>query len=232
MFQQLIVQFQKFSRENWWIYILLIFTILIVIFTGKGNLVEVLILFSINLCWAIFNMLMMSAYKDKKFSEWSVFILIANTLYTILSLYAWLHDGDMQYIFWQTSFLLTGIQAFMFYTHNINLKFINFYSIFILNSCVLLLLIEYIGVWIFVLIQSLGIALVTLWLSLRYDTYRYLLILTWNLFLVIWSLLIFSDNYASGNILGVTVAYTLLWLSTFVYYLKLLPTYLSRLKNI
>jgi len=87
------------------------------------------------------NMLMMSSYKDKKFVEGSIFILTANFLYTFLSLYAWIFDGDMQYIFWQASFLLTGLKAFFYYSYNKDLKYINFWSILILNIVVMSLLI-------------------------------------------------------------------------------------------
>lgn len=232
MLQKLLKQFNIFSSENWWIYILLAITVLLVFLTGKGNMLEIIVLFSINLCGAMFNMLMMSAYKNKHFSEGSVFIVIANMLYTGLSLYAWLHDGDMQYIFWQLSFLLVGFKAFALYTYDIHLKYINFYSIFILNILVMWLLVWYIGLSYFAIVQSSGIALITLGLALRNDELRYFLVTFWNFFVVAWSLCILWENYLSGNILWITVAYTLLWLSTFVYYLKLLPLYISRYKNI
>jgi hypothetical protein len=89
-------------------------------------------------------MLMMSSYKNKNFSEGSVFILIANILYTSLSIYAWIHDGDMQYIFWQLSFLLAGIKVFMLYNFARNLSLINMKSIFVLNIIVLSVLVFYI----------------------------------------------------------------------------------------
>jgi hypothetical protein len=175
---------------------------------------------------------MMSSYKNKKFAEGSVFILIANTLYTGLSLYAWVQNGDIQYIFWQLSFFLTGLKAFMLYTCNKKWFFINFMSIFTLNSIVLLLLVLYVWITTPVFIQSLWIFLITLWLALTDDIHRYFLIISGNLFVVTGSMLLLGENYIEWNILWVTVAYTLLWLSTFVYYLKLFPLYISRFKKL
>jgi len=89
-------------------------------------------------------MLMMSSYKDRKWIEGSIFIMMANVMYTSISLYAWLHDGDMQYIFWQASFLLTGLKALMLYNYKIDLKYINFGSILLLNLGVMYVLVEYV----------------------------------------------------------------------------------------
>jgi hypothetical protein len=232
MFQKLIQQFNVFSRENWWIYLLLLGTILIVLMTWKGNLLEIIILFSINLLWAMSNMLMMSSYKNKNFSEGSVFILIANILYTSLSIYAWIHDGDMQYIFWQLSFLLAGIKVFMLYNFARNLSLINMKSIFVLNIIVLSVLVFYIWITPPVFVQSLWIFAITLGLAITHDIYRYFLIVFGNFFIVAGSMLLLWENYLDGNILWVTVAYMLLWLSTLVYYLKLFPLYISRFKKL
>lgn len=232
MLQQLLLQFKKFSRENWWIYLLLFFAVVVVIYTWKGNIYEVIGIFFLNLSWAMCNMLMMSSYKDKKFIEGSVFILIANILYTWLSLYAWLHDGNMQYIYWQTSFMLTGIKAFMFYTYNINIKYISFKSIFILNCFVMSLLIWQVEVSLLVIIQSVGIAGITLWLATQNDMKRYFYILAGNSFVVLWTSLILMGDFNEGKILGITVAYALLGLSILSYNYKILPIYISRLKKI
>ena len=231
MIQKLWLQFQVFSRENWWIYAILWLTISVVIYSGKWNFIEILILFFINLLWAMCNMLMMSSYNNKKFAEGSIFIVSANILYTFLSLYAWFENGDIQYLLWQTSFLLTGFKAYMLYSFNRDLGYINFLSIFLLNSCVLYTLVFYIWITFPVFIQCIWIFLITLWLSLVHDTQRYFVILMWNLWVVSGTLFLFIENYLFWSILGVTVAYMLLWLSTFVYYLKLLPAYIYRYKN-
>jgi len=231
MFQKLLDQFQKFSRENWWIYLLLCVAIFVVLYTGKWNIYEVIAIFFLNLSGALCNMLMMSSYKDKKFIEGSIFIVSANILYTFLSLYAWLHDGDLQYIFWQASFLLTGFKAFFLYTYKIDLRYINFISIFLLNACVMFLLIFYVWLWTAVIVQSFWIACITLGLSLTDDIRRYFFILAWNSLVVLWTFSILVLDYLGWDILWVTVAYALLWLSICSYNYKILPIYISRLKN-
>jgi len=231
MSQKLLKQFQIFSRENWWIYVLLLVAVVVVIYTGKWNIYEVIGIFFLNLSGAMCNILMMSSYKDKRFIEWSIFILTANTLYTFLSLYAWLHDWNLQYIFWQASFLLTGFKAFFLYTYKIDLKYINFLSILILNSIVMYTLVYFIWLWPAAIIQSFWIAGITLGLSLKNDIWRYFFILAWNSLVVLWTFSILVFDYLEWDILWVTVAYALLGLSICTYNYKILPIYISRIKN-
>jgi len=232
MIHKLLNQFKTFSRENWWIYLLLFLALATVLLTGKGNIYEVLVIFFINLSGAMCNMLMMSSYKDKKFVEGSIFIMTANILYTSISLYAWLHDGDMQYIFWQASFLLTWLKAFMLYTYKIDVKYINFFTILFLNMGVMYILVWNIQISGAAIIQSCWIAGITLWLALTNDTRRYFFLLVWNTLTTMWTCILLVTDFFSGNILWITIAYMLLGLSISVYNYKLLPVYISRLKQL
>jgi len=231
MLQKLFQQFQVFSRENWWIYLFLVIALGVVIYTGRWNVYEVILVFLVNLSWAMCNMLMMSSYKDKKFIEGSVFIMTANILYTSISLYAWLHDWDLQYIFWQASFLLTGFKALMLYNYKKELQYINFWTIFLLNTAVMYILVWHIWISLFATIQSLGIASITLGLALKHDIYMYFCILAGNTFVVLGTFCILISDFSAGSILWVTVAYALLWLSICTYNYRILPEYISRLKN-
>ena len=232
MLQKLLLQFKTFTRENWWIYLLLCFALWIVMYTWKGNVYEVIVIFLFNLSGAMCNMLMMSSYKDKKFIEGSIFIVSANTIYTFLSLYAWLINGDMQYIFWQTSFLLTGFKALFLYAFKVDIKYINFWSILTLNTCVMTLLISYVRLDIYAIIQSFWIAGITLGLAITHDIYRYFWILFGNTLVVIGSFAILVADFTGWSILGITVAYALLGLSICSYNYKILPEYISRLKQL
>ena len=231
MLQKLLQQFRIFSRENWWIYVFLFIALTIVVYTGKGNIYEVCIIFFINLSGAMCNMLMMSSYKDKKWMEGSIFIMMANIIYTSISLYAWLHDGDMQYIFWQASFLLTWFKALMLYNYKIDLKYINFWTILLLNTWVMYILIRYIWLSWAAIIQSFWIAGITLWLALKNDITRYFFILVGNTLTLSGTSMLLITDFNSGSILWITVAYALLWLSICTYNYRILPTYISRFKN-
>jgi len=231
MLQKLLQQFKIFSRENWWIYILLLCAVIVVLYTGKGNIYEIVIIFFINLSGAMCNMLMMSSYKDKKWREGSIFIMMANIMYTSISIYAWLHDGDMQYIFWQASFLLTWLKALMLYNYKIDLKYINFATILLLNIWVMYILIEYIGLSFAAIIQSIWIAAITLGLALQNDIKRYIFILIWNTLTLIGTSMLLVIDFHAGSILWITVAYALLGLSISSYNYRILPEYIRRIKH-
>ena len=231
MLQKLLQEFIQFSKENWWVYILLCIALGVVVHTGKGNMIEVIGIFFLNITAATCNMLMMSSYKDKKFMEGSIFILSANILYTLISLYALLIDGDMQYIMWQISFLLTGLYAFFWYNYNYKLFFVHPISIFMLNSVIFYILITYFEVSLPVLIQSWWLFAITFGLSLLDNTRRFFAILVWNIFVVCGTSLILFENYSEWSILWVTIAYGLLSLSICSYNIRILPKYISRLHS-
>lgn len=63
---QIVKEFKDFSRQNWWIYLLLTGALIIVWYTGKGDMVEIVGLFLANILGNLFIMAMQDNYTSKK----------------------------------------------------------------------------------------------------------------------------------------------------------------------
>lgn len=228
--QTFLKEYISFSRQNWWVYILLFFALFFVMLTGKGSSIEVFILFVLNLFGNICIMMMQNSYSEKSFSTGSLFLLFANVIFTGISLYGFFVNGEKQYLLYQISFNLSGIKTFLYYNYSYDIKFLNAYTLGIFNVLLFVFILFFLNLPFYGNFQSLGFAAVTLGLVVIDDIWRYFLNVFGIIFIVLWSFLGLYWNYISGNILGITVSYSLLTTTVFIFYLKLLPQYLKALK--
>lgn len=231
MLESIAVEVQRFSKQNWWIYILLLLALGVVFVTGKGNLLEIIILFFLNLLWNLCTMMMQSLYKEKNFSLGSTFLLVANTIFTVVALYGFFGNNEWQYILWQIVFFLSWLKVFLLYNYDYDIKWVSPKHYIVYNSVLLFITYFILEIQGYGFIQAIGFAFITLWFTMTHDIHRYFTILIGIVFLTIGNISWIVDNYIAGYILGITVSYALLSLTTFSFYLKLLPTYISRLKN-
>ena len=82
------------------------------------------------------------------------------------------------------------------------------------------------------LLQSFGFAFTVIGLVQTYDTRRYFLIFIWNIFVTLGSCFGLYENLISWDIFGVTISFAILSVATLIFYLKLLPEYIRRFKNV
>lgn len=232
MFQQLIKQFHQFSRENWWIYIIFTIAFLIIIYTGKGNLYEIIGIFLLNILWNVYMLLMQDSFKDEKFRTGAIFLLIWNVLYWILALYSFFVNNEPQYLLWQIGFQLAGIKTFLFFYHDKQLKYLSFKFMLILSIMLVFIGAQYLGISGYSFFQSIWFALTVVGISEVSDLRRYFLIFLWVIVTAASSFAWLYINYLDGNIFGITISFAILSLSSSIFYLKILPNYISRLKNI
>lgn len=230
MFKTFFLQFINFSKNYWWIYVLLSISIGIVLSTGRWNIYEVILLFLWNFLGNLCIMMMQDSYKDNKMQLGAYFLVLANVLFSWVSLYGFVVNGEVQYLLWQISFNLVGIKTFLYYVFSYDFKQINFITIGCVNTFLIFIILYFFDVNYYTILQSFWFAGVTLWLSILEDTKRYFILIFWTFILVCGNLLGIIDNFISGYILGITVSYGILTLTTFVFYIKLLPLYLKKLK--
>ena len=235
-------ELKKFSKENWWIYLLLAIAVIIVYVTWKWNLAEILILFFANFLWNLFIMIMQENYTNNENKIWAIYHVIATILFTSISIYWLIILDQTQYIIWQISYILTATKAFTFYNYSKNIKFINSYSIWILNLILLTFFIYFawksvnifwlfefhFNVELFTILMGLGFSFVTTGLVNTNDKIRYWLSFIWISFLILGSWLWLILSYFSWEIDWISLWYFILTLSVFVFYSKLLKKYLKK----
>lgn len=222
----LLKELQKFSKENWWVFILLIIALSIVYITGKWNLLEILILFFANFVWNLCIMVMQANYTAKNNKIWAMYHLSATLVFIAISLYGLFELNQSQYIIFQVAYTLAAIKAFTFYNFKKDLTFLNEKTFIPLNIILFIIFItvfEWASFWI---LQAIWFGLITTWLVSIIDKNRYWLNVFWIWALVGGSLWWVILTFNTGNLDGIALWYFTLTLTVFIYYLKLLKKYL------
>ncbi|RKW23306.1 hypothetical protein D8B46_03590 [Candidatus Gracilibacteria bacterium] len=233
-------ELKNFSKQNWWIYLLLMISIVIVYVTGKGNIAEILILFIANFLGNLFIMVMQSNYTSGDSKIGAIYHLSSTLIFTLISIYGLIYLGKYQYIIWQICYLIASIKAFTFYNFGKDIKIFNEYFLGALNVFLIFLYIYFgtnglniggneiiFSVGFEGIIMALGFSFVTTGLVSTKDKFRYWTNLVGIIFIIIGSLYGVVMGYFGGKIDGVSLGYFILTMTTFVFYLKLLKNYLK-----
>jgi len=222
-------EFSRFSKENWWIYLLLFFCLGIIYITSSGNIAEILAVFFVyvvaDIC--IMNMIVLMDEKNHKMA--SMFQLLGNTIFTILFVYHFFQSGQLQYILGSTGFILSAVKNISKYHFQVPLSFINGTSLFIMNVIIFVWAYSFLwNVTFQILFQALGWTFFTSCLVIDdiYRRWKYLLGLIGLSSMVIGSSIGLYVEFFQWNIYGVTLCYFLLPLSVLVVYLKTWRNYL------
>ncbi len=229
-------ELKNFSKENWWVYLLLFIASVVVIVTWKWNIVEILILFLLNLMWNVWVMAAIGNYSEKKNKTWAIFHLTSTLLFTSLAIYSFFKFNQAQYLLWQISFLAAATKAITFYNFEKDLKFLNPYVIWTLNLVFLVLFISFwknfgFDTWISSILMALWFSFVTTGLVSVVDKFRYFWNYIWAFFIISWASIWTYLSYKAGNINWVDLGYFILTLTAFIYFSKLLPKYVRENKS-
>lgn len=225
-------ELKNFSKTNWWIYILLSLALILVYITGKGNFLEILILFFLNFLWNLFIMIMQANYSSRKGKIWAIYHISSTLIFTSISIFWLIKYWQYQYIIWQICYLIAAIKAFYFYNFKKDLKFFNEFFLIILNSLLTIFFIFFWkNFWINIdfssILMAFWFSFVTTWLVSIIDKFRYWTNFIWIILIILGSGIWVFFWYQKGNIDWVSLWYMILTLTTFVFYLKLLKNYLK-----
>lgn len=226
MLQKLWDELSKFSRENWWLYILLCITLVVVWITGKGNIPELLLLFLANFVANLFIMAAMNSYSNKENSLWVSYHVMATTIFMLLGVYGMVYFGQYQYILWQFSYGIAAIKAFTYYKYNKNISVFNEYTMIVFNIVLLSVFLTQFDFQLTGLLQALWFSCVTIGLVSLNDKIRFWMSYIGMFWIVGGSAYGTYLSYMASNVDGIALGYLLLWLTTFVYFNKLLRKYI------
>ena len=219
-------EIKNFSRENWWIYLILMIALIIVYITWKGNLIEIILLFLANFLWNLFIMTMQWNYTNKNNKIWAIYHVSSVTIFTLISIYWLIILEQYQYIIWQISYILAATKAFTFYNFEKEIKFINEKSLIIINIILFTAFIKLFEFQTFQILQWIWFTLITTWLVSIKDNLRYWLNVIWISLLVSGSAWWVFNSFNAWNLDWIALWYFILTLTVFVYYLKLIKKYL------
>jgi len=218
-------ELQRFSRENWWVYMMLVLIVWVVYYTGKWNILEILLLFLLNF---VANIFVMIAIWNKNTRIGSIYHITGTSLFIILSLYWVFFQGFYQYIIFQIAFAFAAIKAFSFYNYKNDIKIFNEKTMTVFNIFLFTIFIIVFKPELFAIFQALGFAFVTIWLVSIKDKFRYFWNLFWTFFIIIGSIIWVYLSYNNWSIDWISLWYTLISTTGLIYFFKLLPKYISK----
>lgn len=223
----LLSEIKKFSKQNWWVYMLFIIALWLVAYTGRWNLIEIVILFLLNFLWNIFIMAMQSSFTNKDPKTWTLFQVIWTITFIILWIYWLYYLWQSQYIIWQIAYTLSAIKTFLHFNYNKNINFINWYLLVFLNIIFSIIFYKYFASWnVFLLIQAIWFWFSSTWFVVLKDRPRYFTILIWTWLIILWSVMLTYNSFLNWNLDWIALWYFILTWTVWIYYLKLLKKYL------
>lgn len=222
----LLNELKIFSKENFWVYIILIIALAIVNVTWKWNVIEILLLFFANFLWNLFIMIMQKNFTIWENKKWSIYQVLSNLIFTTVSLYWLFFLWQSQYILWQIAYILAWLKTFVFFNYNKEIKQINEKTFMVLNLIIFWLFIYYFEFLLFSFFQAIWFCLITIWLVSIIDKIRYWLNVVWIWFLTFWSLLWVITSFNLWSLDGIALWYFTLTWTVFIYYLKLIKRYI------
>lgn len=221
-------ELKKFSRENWWIYLLLIIALYIVYVTGRGNITEIVLLFLANFLGNLFIMVMQANYTKNSNKIGAIYHVTAVSTFSLISLYGYIYLNQSQYLLWQITYIWAALKPFTLYNLKKDLSFLNEYTFVVINLILIGLFLKFFEYQTFSILQVVWFSLITTGLVSIRDKVRYWLNLIWVIFLTVGSALWVTTSFSAGNLDGVALGFAILTWTVLIFYIKLLPTYLKK----
>lgn len=222
-------EFQKFSYENWWVYLVLFSCLIIIYVTNSGSILEIVLVFLVYVFADLCIMNMVSLMEKNNYSLASIFQLLGNSIFTSLFLYHFLYSWQLQYLVGSVGFILGTIKNISTYHFSFPLKLINGFTIFGTNIAIFVLTYTFfLDINIQIFFQACGWIFFSSSLvpTHKYNTLRYFSGFIGLVSMVIGSWIWLYIEFLQGSIYGVTLCYFLLPLSVFLVYIKTLRNYL------
>lgn len=220
-------EIKHFSKNNWWIYIVLFICIYIIYTTNTWNIIEILLIFLLHFFADLFLMMMSDYYEKKNFKKWTIYQILSVLLFFIIWLYSWVISWKWNYLFTQLIFIWPSIKWYYKNIKNTEIKIIDykiilFFWIIILFIYNILWLLE--NIWI--IVQIIWFITFSIWLIINNNIKKYYFSLIWNWLITISWIIIIYKAFLLKNIIWTDISFTLLPLTVFIFYLKNLKNYI------
>lgn len=222
----LLNELKNFSKENWWIFILLTISLIIVYITWNWNIIEIFLLFFANFIWNLFIMVMQKNYTENNNKTWSRYQLTSLIIFWSISIYWFIYLSQSQYLVWQIAYILAWIKPFINFNFNKDIKFLSEKTFIPLNIILFIIFVSFFKYQAYSLLQGIWFCLITTWLVSIIDKNRYWLNVVWIWLLTMWSLLWVITSFNAWNLDWIALWYFMLTWTVFIYYIKLIKKYI------
>jgi hypothetical protein len=218
----------KFSRLNWWVYIIYFMLLGAILLIEKDKLSPVFFITSLHFVADIFIMMMFTAYARGENRQGTYYQVMSMLLFMSLKIYTGLIDHSWHYLAADPVYIFAAIKNYSIDIKKSDLKFINYKTMAILSVVIFSILIytkfllhanllKTPAQWI----QTIGIFLFAIALSVTgKERLRSELAIIALIAMVGGSAWETTNSLISGKIVGLALSYFLLPLTVLVFYAK------------
>ena len=224
----LIKEIKKFSKENWWVYIIFFIALTIIFITEKWNIFEVILVFVCHFLGDLLMMMMWHYYSVKDYKKGAISQAIWNIIFLIIGLYAIFSSGEWQYFLPTFAFIMWAVKTYFLQVKSKDIKFLNVQSVIFLNIIILIIYI-YFNLFdtFYSVIQFVGFCIWATGLIIQESKKRYIFYVLGTFLIAVGSVIWVYYNFLDWNIKWTSISYFLLPLTVVVFYLKNIKKYLK-----
>jgi len=215
-------EIKKFSKQNWWIYVVFLVCIFLIYKTNSGNIYEVVFVFIFHFLWDMFVMMMWDFYAKKQEKKALYSQIWSFVIFGLIWIYAGVTQGKWSYLVPQILFFWPILKWFKKDLVWLNYNFL--IIIWIIVFCFYYYLWLITNIWVF--IQILWFIIFPISLIFKWEKIKYFWNLIAILFIFVGSAYLLYLGFLEKNIAGTDLSYSLLPFTVFVFYLKNLKKYL------
>ncbi len=226
MMSRFFQEIKKFSVENGRIYIIFFICIFIIWYTNTGNIFEITIVFFLHFLGDIFMMMMWDYYAQNDKKKWGIYQILSMATFTIISIYAFIFNGKLNYLISQIVFWMSSLKAY-FDIKKSNQKIFNYKTIFWLGILIIwgYMYFDIIhGFWAY--LQIIWFILFAAFLSINDEKIKYFWSLVAIFFIFVSSGIETYNSFLIADIKGIDISFFLLPLTVFIFYFKNIKKYL------
>ncbi len=226
----LLKEFKKFSKQNWWVFVIFFICLFIISYTHKWNPKYIFVFFLIYFFAELLVITMVELIEEKKYKLSSVFQFASQIIFTSLFIYDYLIWWELYYVLFSVTFRMSAFKNLFKFNLDKDIKYINWVTTF-------MVWVIFFVVWYIYKIFELNIQIVlqSIWfiffptsllINPKHEKLKYFLWLLWILWFVFGSAYWLYKEFVAWEVLAITICFTLMPASVLVVYLKNLKKYL------
>jgi hypothetical protein len=223
-----IAEIHKFSKTNWWVYIIYAALLLGIFLTKPSDVPSVLIVTSLHFIADIFIMMMLSAYSAGQYKQGTYHQIASMLLFLSIKVYTGATGGGWHYLSADPIYILAAIKHYKVDVKHSDLKVVNTLSMSILSLLLvtaITLSFRKFSIPIYEsverCIQTMGIFLFAIALvTVSNERLRYQIAIAGLTCMVVGSAWELAFEIQQKKIVGLALSYFLLPLTVLVFYIK------------
>lgn len=223
-----ITEVRRFSRQNWWVYIMYLLILCLIYYRQKHELVPVNLVVGIHFIGDIFIMMMLNAYVQKKYALGTYFQVVSMLLFLAIKVFTGLKGGGWHYLLADPLYILAALKNYYKDVKQKEIRIINLYSTTIVSIAIMSAFFLFTSTASQSLanslskcIQTTGIFMFAIALSVTgNERTRYRLSVVAQTIMVLGSAYETLNTWNEGKVVGLAISYMLLPLTVLIFYLR------------